>query len=175
MALAARADSALNTGPVLRRACFGSVTERRYARGMRVGLFVMAVVWLTGCGGRVQGEPPVGACMLVDGNWVCTMSKGDAGGSAARVSGGDTGSATGSIGAMGTDAGEPSTLPQCQSNVVAGSSCQDDESVSTTNTTRPANVTGPAPNCFDCSGGGTGTEWTCGSGGWEAAATYSCQ
>ncbi len=74
-----------------------------------------------------------------------------------------------------TPAGASRAFPQCQAGVAAGGSCQQDSTVETTNTNEPAMVTGPAPNCVDCSGGGTGTEWTCGSGGWSAADSFSCQ
>jgi hypothetical protein len=120
---------------------------------MRVGSFLATIVcgWLLGCGGQVltlgtcEGDPG-------SGDWFCSPYQASVPRSEPLIG---------------------MSLPQCQAGVAAGDSCQT-ESVNTTNTTLPAMFSGPAPNCFDCSGGGTGTEWTCGSGGWEAAATYSC-
>jgi hypothetical protein len=130
---------------------------------MRVGLFLMVVACgsLAACGGQVLTQ---GSCSLV-----IMAAGGGAGVGSLWLCSPDEPAGQRSYPSLGIN------LSQCQTGTAAGGSCQQDETVQTTNTTLPATITGPAPNCFDCSGGGTGTEWTCGSGGWEAAGVYSCQ
>ncbi len=150
--------------------------------GREIVALILAFGFLLGaCGGQVL---PEGTCSRdtgnlfggqlyavdVPSNWFCTASPAEAGVAAAN-----TGAVDVDASASGTGKGEVRVLPQCQPGVAAGGSCPQEQSVDTTNTTLPAHVTVPAPDCFDCSGGGTGTEWTCGSGGWEAAAVYSCR
>jgi hypothetical protein len=65
-------------------------------------------------------------------------------------------------------------LPSCGGPVSAGASCDGDVTMGTTNPTGPAQIMNePSPECFECAGG-TGTDWTCGPSGWQAAGTFAC-
>jgi hypothetical protein len=69
---------------------------------------------------------------------------------------------------------EPSrTLPTCSTQNVAGAPCMTDSTTDTGDSSVPTHVVGPAPECLDCPTG-DGTDWVCGSQGWEAVGVYTC-
>ncbi len=97
-----------------------------------------------GCGGKAP-ETPEGSCSLVgDGEWSCKT----------------------------TSTNATQALPECPADTQSGGSCGE-TNVDTTNPTMPAHYV-EADNCFSCASAGLGTDWTCGSQGWEVASVFSC-
>jgi hypothetical protein len=110
-----------------------------------------------GCAGKQEVTgPPKGSCTLAQNGWSCanTTNPADAGSSDA------------------VDAGSPGIVPQCPSNVGAGSCSQEDTTTNTTNPNEPAHVTAA---CFECTDDGLGVVWTCISQSWQSEGVYSCQ
>ena len=70
------------------------------------------------------------------------------------------------------DAGTPTLLAGCPSNVASGVPCGgDDSTVDTTNPQQPVHLDG---DCFQCTDDGLGVHWSCGSQGYQWAGVHSC-
>ena len=59
-------------------------------------------------------------------------------------------------------------LPQCPTRVGPSGPCPTDSAIDTANPNMPTHTS--VTECFSCAGG-TGTDWSCGASGWEAAGT----
>src|SRR5579863_9577614 len=108
----------------------------------RTLITVLAV--LAGCSGNqtFSGSCTRANARVVDGGgadqWLCTTS------------------------ATGVSRG----LASCSAEPVVGGSCVQQETVDTTSPTQPAHYT-TYPECLGCMSDGTGTDWTCGTSGWQ--------
>jgi hypothetical protein len=109
-----------------------------------MGVRLFVLVGLASCGGSVLMDPE-GTCLLGGSEWSCKTALNDA----SRV------------------------LPECPNDIAPGGSCLE-TTVSTNNPTMPAQYN-TITECVSCaSSGGSGTDWTCGSAGWQVAGTFSC-
>jgi hypothetical protein len=117
-------------------------------------LLIAVAAAVAGCSGQQAGDVEgncTRAALAVDGGgdatmgWLCTASKADA----------------------------SRGLASCSTEPVVGRSCVEQETVDTTNPAAPSHYT-VYPECFGCTAAGTGTDWTCGTSGWQPGATFSC-